>query len=144
MHYSTLGNVLHVAGRQHRQRDGELRRPAYASGGPSMGVANYAARVRESVAISTSQASREFDIFASAATEIITALPTLARCQVGGVAPTLFDAANTCHIEGISCLNRLSGHAGARRPLNRPSPRKHPGSGKRLAVASSGRGIHCE
>src|ERR1043166_6957066 len=104
MHYSTLGNVLTSLGVNITNTTANSAGQLYTSGGAAMGVANYPARVRESATISTSQASREFDIFASASTEIIAALPTLPRCQVGGVGPTLFDAANTCHIEGISCL----------------------------------------
>jgi len=136
MHYSTLGNVLTSLGVNITNATANSAGQLYTSGGPAMGVANYAARVRESVSISTSQASREFDIFASAAPEIITALPTLARCQVGGVGPTLFDAANTCHIEGISCLigsPATPAHVDlCNQTITRAST---PDVGKRLAVA---------
>jgi hypothetical protein len=107
MHYSTLGNVLSSLG----VKDIGVPNPPpntaaalYASGGAAMGTANYASRVRESAAITTSQASRLFDICASAAPDIITALSNNAvvRCQ-GGASPALFDG-NTCRVEGISCL----------------------------------------
>src|SRR5436190_18656443 len=43
----------------------------YNSGDNAMGASNYANRIRENIGISTSGASREFDIFAAAAPEII-------------------------------------------------------------------------
>jgi hypothetical protein len=45
-----------------------------------------------------------FDIFAAGADEIATKALALPRCQSGGAAPVLFDAGNTCHAEGITCL----------------------------------------
>ena len=136
MHYSTLGNVLTSLGVNITNTTANSAGQLYTSGGAAMGVANYPARVRESATISTSQASREFDIFASASTEIIAALPTLPRCQVGGVGPTLFDAANPCHIEGISCLigsPATQAHVDlCNQTITRAST---PDVGKRLAVA---------
>jgi hypothetical protein len=78
---------------------GELYRDGYnAMGGP-----NFPNRIRENIAITTSGASRAFDIFAAAAPEIIAALPTLARCNTGGAQAILFDG-NTCRPDGITCL----------------------------------------
>jgi hypothetical protein len=140
MHYATLGNVLKSLG---VPNIGVANPPAgtaaalYASGGPSMAVANYSARVRESVAISTSQASREFDIFASAATDIINALPSLPRCQpTGGPAPVLFDASNVCHVEGITCLiGSPASQANVDLCNKTITSASTPDVGKRLAVA---------
>lgn len=76
----------------------------YKSGAAALGASSYANRIRENIGITTSGASREFDIFAAAAPQVITALPTLARCQVGGVGPQLFNTPTTCTAEGITCL----------------------------------------
>ena len=75
----------------------------YKSGASALGASSYANRIRENIGITTSGASREFDIFAAAAPQVIAAIPTLARCQVGGVGPQLFNGA-TCTAEGITCL----------------------------------------
>lgn len=101
--YRSVGNVLTSLGVNVASTAplsaGQLWRDGYnAMGGPS-----FANRIRESRAISTSGASRLFDIFAAAAPEVITAVPTLQRCTVGGVPATLFDG-NTCNPSGITCL----------------------------------------
>ena len=104
--YKTLGAVLRSVGVNTGNTQNLSAGQLYTSGANAMGAPNYANRIRENIGISTSGASREFDIFAAAADEIITNLPNLARCQVGGVGPTLFDAnANdACRPEGITCL----------------------------------------
>lgn len=104
LHYSTLGNVLSSLGVKLTNTTTDSAGQLYQSSKLVLGGPNLTIRIRESAVITTSQASREFDILASAAPEIVAALPTLPRCQLGGVAPVLFDAGNTCHIEGISCL----------------------------------------
>lgn len=104
LHYSTLGNVLRSLGVNLANTRTDSAGQLYQSSKLVLGGPNYATRIRESAVITSSQASREFDIFVSAAPEIIAALPTLPRCQLGGVAPVLFDAANACHVDGISCL----------------------------------------
>src|SRR5262249_47317023 len=72
----------------------------YVSGYNALGGANYANRIRETIAITTSGASREFDIFAAGAPEVITNLSTLPR--PGGA--ILFNADNTCRADGITAL----------------------------------------
>ena len=57
MHYATLGNVLRSLGVNLANTATNSAGALYASGGPAMAMANYPARVRESVTISTSQAS---------------------------------------------------------------------------------------
>jgi hypothetical protein len=103
--YATLGNILtsvgvNIAATTTDPSAGFL----YNQGGPPMGAPNYGARVRENLAVTTSGASREFDIFSSAATEVITSVPTLARCNVGGTAAVLFDTAGKCQASGITCI----------------------------------------
>jgi len=101
---ATLGNVLASiginVGNQTNLSAGQL----YTSGTNALGGPNYANRIRENIAATTSGMSRMFDIFAAGADEIIAAVPTLARCQVGGVGAQLFDANNTCRPDGITCI----------------------------------------
>lgn len=102
--YATLGNVLRAVGVNTANVTNLSAGQLYTSGFNAMGGPNFANRIRENIAVTTSGASREFDIFAAAADEIITAVPTLARCQVSGVNAALFDANNQCRADGITCL----------------------------------------
>lgn len=95
----TLGNVLGSLG----VTTGEAI-DLFTSGFNALGGPNYQNRIRENINITTSSASREFDIFAAAAPDIIAAVPTLARCQTNGVGAQLFDASNACRLDGITCL----------------------------------------
>lgn len=103
--YKTLGTVLSQVG----MASATAATPAalsagdlYKTGFNALGGPNYANRIRENIAITTSGASREFDIFAAGAQETIDAFTnnTIARCP--GV--KLFDASNNCLPEGITCL----------------------------------------
>jgi hypothetical protein len=75
----------------------------YRDGDTAMGAPLFANRIRENIVITTSGASRLFDIFAAAAPEVIAAVPTLPRCNVGGVPAVMFNG-NTCDPSGIACL----------------------------------------
>lgn len=141
--YATLGRVLASLGVNNMT---VATPPAlsgadlYKSGANAMGAANYANRIRENIGISTSGASREFDIFAAAAPDIIANIGTLDRCKTGGPtgAPaSLFNASNQCEASGITCL------------IGQPAQAAHldlcnitiqnastPDVGKRLAVAA--------
>lgn len=107
--YATLGNILrsfNVTIPTAQPAGGDVSAGAlYFTGDNALGVANYANRIRENIGISTSGASREFDIFAAAADTVIAALAPgsatpMARCP-GAV---LFDTADTCQVSGITCL----------------------------------------
>ena len=100
--YRTLGNVLTSFGVNVANTTALSAGDLYRNGFNALGGANYANRIRENIGITTSGASREFDIFAAAADEIQTAFTngTMARCP----GAQLFDAANTCRPDGISCL----------------------------------------
>ena len=104
--YKTLGNVLKGFGitiPTAQPAAGDVTAGAlYYTGDNAMGTANYANRIRENISISTSGASREFDIFAAAADPIIQnfANNAIARCP----GATLFDTANACQVSGITCL----------------------------------------
>jgi hypothetical protein len=100
--YKTLGNILTSFGVNVANTTALSAGDLYRNGFNALGGSNYANRIRENIAITTSGASREFDIFASAADEIQTAFTngTMTRCP----GAQLFDAANTCRPEGITCL----------------------------------------
>ena len=101
--YTTLGQVLTSVGVNIANTTALSAGDLYRTGASALGVASYSNRIRENIGITTSGASREFDIFAAAADEITAAVPNLARCQVGGVGPQLFSGA-TCTADGITCL----------------------------------------
>jgi hypothetical protein len=135
--YATLGNVLRSVGINTGNATVPSAGQLYTSGGPAMGSPNYGARVRENLSVTTSGASREFDIFASGALEIITAVPMLARCNVGGIAATLFDANNQCQMSGLTCIMGLQATDAHVELCNLTvSKASTPDIGKRLAVAA--------
>ena len=105
--YSSVGNLLASHGVTFpggANSAGQL----FTSGGNSMGAPSYAVRVRENLVPSTSGMSRLFDIFSSAAAEIIASFPNIAACKVAGVSPPLFDAGGTkCNPEAFKCLMGL-------------------------------------
>jgi hypothetical protein len=100
--YATLGTVLQGIGINTANTTALSAGDLYRNGFNALGGANYANRIRENIAITTSGASKEFDIFAAAVDEVQTAFTngTIARCP----GAQLFDAANTCRPEGITCL----------------------------------------
>lgn len=138
--YATLGNVLRSlgvanvgAGNAGAVSAGGL----YRDGDNAMGVSNFANRIRENITVSTSGASREFDIFAAAAPEIITAIPTLERCKSAGAPAALFNASNQCEASGITCLIGAPAQAAHLELCNLTIQRAStPDVGKRLAVAA--------
>lgn len=103
--YRTLGNVLTSLGINATNTTALSAGDLYTNGYNALGGPNFANRIRENIGITTSGASREFDIFAAAAPEVIAAFgnaqsPLMTRCP-GAV---LFDASNTCQPSGITCL----------------------------------------
>jgi len=102
VHYTTLGNVLTGVGINAANTTAVSAGDLYTNGQAALGVANYPNRIRESSGLTTSGMSREFDIFAAGAPEVIAAFNanTVARCP----GAKLFDAAGACQPEGITCL----------------------------------------
>jgi len=98
--YNTLGNVMTSVGMNKTNATALSAGDLYMSGYNALGGSNYANRIRETIAITTSGASREFDIFAAGAPETITAITTLTRCP--GV--QLLNPDNTFRADGITCL----------------------------------------
>jgi hypothetical protein len=101
--YATFGNVLRSLGVNTTVVTALSPGQLYRDGFNAMGGPNFANRIRENISITTSGASRAFDIFAAASQQVIDAMPTLARCQTAGVPAVLFDG-NTCRADGITCL----------------------------------------
>jgi hypothetical protein len=136
--YATLANVLTGLGVNVANTTALSAGALYKASASAYGQANYANRVRENVAITTSGASSEFDIFAAAADEVTAALPTLARCQVGGVAgPALFDGNSKCNIDAITCLIGTPATQGHVDVCNQSvTGASDPTIGKRIAVAA--------
>ena len=72
----------------------------------TLGVPNFAARLREITQQTTSGATKLMDIFVQAAPEIIAAMPSLPACKILGLGSTMFDANDPtqCTREGVMCL----------------------------------------
>lgn len=103
--YATLKNILTAVGINAANTTARSAGQLYTSGGPAMGAPNYSARVRENLGVTTSGASREFDILASGAQEIITNVPTLERCKdASGTPAAIFDAGGKCQASGLTCI----------------------------------------
>lgn len=102
--YATLGSVLRSVGVNVDSTTPLSAGDLYRSGANAMGSANYANRIRENVGITTSGASRMFDIFAAAAPEVIAAIPNLERCKVNDTPAVLFNSSDQCEPSGIACL----------------------------------------
>ena len=102
--YVTLGNILTSIGINAANTTSLSAGQLYTSGAAAMGAPNFSARVRENVSVTTSGASREFDIFAAGASEVIANVPNLARCNVGGTPAAVFDASGQCQASGITCI----------------------------------------
>lgn len=98
--YQTLGNVLRSLGVVIGDDAPLSASDLYQTGYSALGGPNYDARVRENIDITTSAASRLFDIFAAAAPEIIANLPDQPRCE----GAELFDADGKCQASGVTCL----------------------------------------
>ena len=104
--YRTLGTVLTQNGVNTANTTALSAGDLYRNGFNALGGPNYANRIRENIAITTSGASREFDIFASAADEVIAAFgSTTSAIATRCPGAQLFDATtNACRPEGITCL----------------------------------------
>jgi hypothetical protein len=100
--YATVGRVLTDIGVNVDNTTNLSAGQLYTSGFNALGGPNYANLIRENISITTSGASRLFDIFAAAAPEVITAFESNAIARCPGA--QLFDASNTCRPEGITCI----------------------------------------
>jgi hypothetical protein len=80
----------------------------YKTGFNALGGPNYANRIRENISVTTSGASREFDIFAAGAQEVIDAFAsTTSTIATRCPGASLFDTSNTCQPAGIACITGI-------------------------------------
>lgn len=100
--YRTMGQVLRDIGIDPANATAVSAGDLYRNGMNALGGPNYANRIRENIGITTSGASRAFDIYAAGADEVITAFTNNAIGRCPGA--QLFDASNACRPEGITCL----------------------------------------
>lgn len=107
MKYATLGTVLASRGVALANTATTSAGFLYTNGAQAIGIASYPQRIAESTELTTAGASKMLDIFASAAPEIIAAMPNRAECTVNGVATQMFDATNACTVRGIECITGL-------------------------------------
>jgi hypothetical protein len=106
--YATLGRLLTQLG-VNLARNAAAGQPQsagqlYRGGAQALGAPNYGARISEAIELTTSGATKLFDIFVQAAPEIITAMPTNQAAQVNGTATNMFDAQGRCTMEGIAFI----------------------------------------
>ena len=135
--YQTLGNVLASVGVNVGNGTNLSAGQLYTSGDFALGAPNYGNRIRENLDITTSGASREFDVFAAAADEVIAAVPNLERCKINGVGAQLFDANNACRADGITCILGAPAQAAHLDFCNiTVSSASDVATGKRIAVAA--------
>jgi hypothetical protein len=138
----TLGNVLTSLGVDVNNQTMLSAGDLYRNGGNALGQANFANRIRENIGVTTSGASREFDVFAAAADEIIANVPTLERCKdAAGTPAQLFDENNACQPSGITCLIGVPAQLGHLDACNfavqgASDTSNNYALGKRIAVAS--------
>jgi hypothetical protein len=102
--YDTIGRLLTSRGVDVGSNADLSAGQIYRTSDQALGVANYAARQRENLELTTAAASKLFDIFVQAAPEIIANMPNRPECQIGGVGAVLFNAQNQCDADGITCL----------------------------------------
>jgi len=105
--FATLGRILTSRGVNLGNTAATSAGSLYKAGDQALGVANYAQRVSEATDLTTAGASKMLDVFASAAPEIIAAMPNRAECKAGGVATSMFDAQGACTPQGIECITGL-------------------------------------
>ena len=104
MKYATIANVLASRGVNVTNTATNSAGDIYMSSDQALGVANYAARQRENLELTTSAASKMFDIFAAAAPEIIANMSSSPACTVGSIGANVFNSQNQCDADGITCL----------------------------------------
>jgi hypothetical protein len=103
--YATLGNVLSSLGVDlDKQSDPPSAGQLYKGGAGALGVADYNARVGESIVWSASGAAKLFDIFVQAAPEIIANIQNVEQCQIDGVGTPMFEADDTCNADALACI----------------------------------------
>ena len=104
MRYGTVGNVLKSLGVNLANKTANSAGAIYTAAPQAMGAPNYAARVPESIELTTAGATKLFDIIVQAAPEIIAAVPKSTACMTAGTASAVFGTDGSCQKAGLSCL----------------------------------------
>lgn len=104
MQYRTLGRILASRGADMASTTALSAGRLFRDGDQALGNPNYGARQRETRELSTATASKMFDIYVQAAPEIIANMPGREECMVAGVGTRMFNDANQCTADGITCL----------------------------------------
>lgn len=107
MKYATLGRVLASRGVNLANTTVTSAGALYTNGQQAVGVASYPQRQSESTELTTAGASKILDIYATAAPEIIAAMPNRTECSVNGTPAQMFDATGACTAQGIECITGL-------------------------------------
>ena len=107
MKYATLGRVLGSRGVNLANTTATSAGALYTAGAQAIGIATYPQRQSEPTELTTAGASKILDIYASAAPEIIAAMPTRPDCTVNGAPTQMFDASGACTARGIACITGL-------------------------------------
>ncbi len=137
MKYATIGRMLASRGVDLNATGETTAGRMWRDADQALGVANYAARQRENLELTTAAAGKLFDIFVQAAPEVIAAMPNRAECQVGGVGAVLFNGSNQCDADGITCLIGVPATASHLELCNLTvSMASDVETGKKLAVAA--------
>jgi hypothetical protein len=137
MQYGTLGRVLTSRGVDIGSTAALSAGKLYRDGDQALGAPNYGARQREARELSTATASKMFDIYVQAAPEIIANLPNRDECKVAGVGARIFNDANQCTADGITCLIGVPATAAHIEMCNLTVSRASDvEKGKRIAVAT--------
>jgi hypothetical protein len=146
MRYDTFGRILRSRGVNTASTTANSAGVIFTQGAGSLGTPNYTQRVAEATELTTAVASKMFDIWVAAATEITTAMPNLPACQIGGVGPQFFDAAGSCTKAGIECLTGVPATQTAVDLCNQVvAGGSTPAIGRTIAVAAIASAAHsCE
>lgn len=133
--YASLGNLLSSRGVNLAATAASSAGALYKAGDQALGVAAYGQRQPEATDLSTAGASKMLDVFASAAPEIIAAMPGRAECAVGGVATKMFDDSGACTARGIECITGLPASPAAIELCSQIVLTASSGKGQTMAVA---------
>ncbi len=135
---ATLGNILTSLGMNRANTVALSAGELYNDGQIALGIANFPNRIRENLGITTSGASKEFDIFAAGAPETmasITAATGAIATRCPGV--QLFDTSGNCTPSGVSCIIGVPASATELDLCNLTVQRAStPAIGQQLAVAA--------
>src|SRR6185503_15778442 len=96
MKYATLGKVLESRGVNLANTATTSAGFLYVNGVQALGTATYSQRQPEATDLTTAGASKFLDIYASAAPEIIAAMPNRTECSYNGTPAQMFDASGAC------------------------------------------------